>query len=109
MIGLPLFIGMRAAGQQVSGQIYNADDGKSYASQHSGGRPGFAEGSRLVGPLCGGETGRGRPLKSRRVASAPSPPTHSAPARVIKCNVIAAYAEGVKAAHHRGHPAGAGP
>src|SRR5947209_10855835 len=33
MIGLPLFTGMRVAGpQKWSGIIYNADDGKSYAS-----------------------------------------------------------------------------
>ncbi len=36
MIGLPLFSGMRPVGpNKWSGQIYNADDGKSYASSIS--------------------------------------------------------------------------
>ncbi len=36
MIGLPLFSGMRASGpNKWSGQIYNADDGKSYESHIS--------------------------------------------------------------------------
>ena len=56
MIGLPLFSAMRPDGQnRWSGQIYNADDGKSYVSHIS------AEGDSLrvegcVGALCGGET-----------------------------------------------------
>src|ERR1700731_273482 len=36
IIGLPLFVGMRPAGaNKWSGQIYNADDGKTYASSVS--------------------------------------------------------------------------
>ena len=57
MIGLPLFTTMRPSGpNQWSGEIYNADDGSSYASHIS-----VADTNRLrvegcVGPLCGGET-----------------------------------------------------
>ncbi len=57
IIGLPLFIGMRAAGpNKWSGRIYNADDGKTYASTVT-----FQEGDKLevqgcVGSLCGSET-----------------------------------------------------
>ena len=57
MIGLPLFTAMRPSGpNQWSGEIYNADDGSSYASHIS-----VADTNRLrvegcVGPLCGGET-----------------------------------------------------
>lgn len=56
IIGLALFIGMRAAGpNKWSGRIYNADDGKTYASTVT-----FQEGDRLevqgcVGSLCGSE------------------------------------------------------
>jgi uncharacterized protein (DUF2147 family) len=56
MIGLPLFSAMRPDGaNRWSGQIYNADDGKSYVSHIS------VEGDALrvegcVGALCGGET-----------------------------------------------------
>ena len=57
MIGLPLFIGMRAAGpNRWSGQIYNADDGKSYASNISVAGPDSLKVEGCVGPLCGGET-----------------------------------------------------
>jgi uncharacterized protein (DUF2147 family) len=56
MIGLPLFSGMRPDGQnRWSGQIYNADDGKSYVSHISAGGDALrVEG--CVGTLCGGET-----------------------------------------------------
>jgi uncharacterized protein (DUF2147 family) len=56
IIGLALFIGMRAAGpDKWSGRIYNADDGKTYASTVT-----FQEGDKLevqgcVGSLCGSE------------------------------------------------------
>jgi uncharacterized protein (DUF2147 family) len=56
IIGLALFIGMRAAGpNKWSGRIYNADDGKTYASTVT-----LQEGDRLevqgcVGSLCGSE------------------------------------------------------
>jgi uncharacterized protein (DUF2147 family) len=57
MIGLQMFIGMRAAGlNKWSGRIYNADDGKTYASTVT-----YQEGDKLevqgcVGSLCGSET-----------------------------------------------------
>lgn len=57
IIGLSLFIGMRAAGpKKWSGRIYNADDGKTYASTVT-----LQEGDKLdvqgcVGSLCGSET-----------------------------------------------------
>jgi uncharacterized protein (DUF2147 family) len=57
IIGISLFIGMRAAGpNKWSGQIYNADDGKTYASTVT-----FQQGDKLevqgcVGSLCGSET-----------------------------------------------------
>jgi uncharacterized protein (DUF2147 family) len=57
IVGLALFIGMRAAGpNKWSGRIYNADDGKTYASTVT-----FQEGDKLevrgcVGSLCGSET-----------------------------------------------------
>ncbi len=45
MIGLPLFNGMRAVGPgKWSGQIYNADDGNSYASSISAAGPRQFEG-----------------------------------------------------------------
>jgi uncharacterized protein (DUF2147 family) len=57
MIGLPLFMGMRAAGpNQWSGQIYNADDGRSYASRVSVPSPDTLRVEGCVGMLCGGET-----------------------------------------------------
>ena len=57
MLGLPLFSGMRASGpNKWSGEIYNADDGKTYASTVT-----YQEGDKLevqgcVGSLCGSET-----------------------------------------------------
>jgi uncharacterized protein (DUF2147 family) len=57
MIGLPLFSGMRADGpNKWSGQIYNADDGKSYASKISVAGPDALKVEGCVGALCGGET-----------------------------------------------------
>jgi uncharacterized protein (DUF2147 family) len=56
MIGLPLFSGMRAAGpNKWSGQIYNADDGNSYASNISVAGPDTLKVEGCVGALCGGE------------------------------------------------------
>ena len=57
MVGLPLFVDMKPQGQgKWSGRIYNADDGKLYASNIS-----LRDGAKLsvegcVGVLCGGET-----------------------------------------------------
>ena len=57
MIGLPLFSGMRPSGpNQWSGQIYNADDGKSYVSHISVSGPDTLRVEGCVGALCGGET-----------------------------------------------------
>jgi uncharacterized protein (DUF2147 family) len=57
MIGLPLFTGMRPVGpNKWSGQIYNADDGKTYASSISVAGPESLRVEGCVGPLCGGET-----------------------------------------------------
>ena len=57
MIGLPLFSGMQASGpNKWSGQIYNADDGNSYASNVSVSGPGTLKVEGCVGALCGGET-----------------------------------------------------
>ena len=57
MIGLPLFSGMHADGpNKWSGQIYNADDGKSYASKISVSDPNALKVEGCVGALCGGET-----------------------------------------------------
>ena len=57
IIGLPLFSGMQPAGpNKWSGQIYNADDGNTYASSVT---VTSAESLRVegcVGALCGGET-----------------------------------------------------
>jgi uncharacterized protein (DUF2147 family) len=56
MIGLPLFSGMHAAGpNKWSGQIYNADDGNSYASNVSVAAPNTLRVEGCVGALCGGE------------------------------------------------------
>lgn len=57
MIGLPLFSGMQPSGpNKWSGQIYNADDGSTYASSVTvtGAEALRVEG--CVGALCGGET-----------------------------------------------------
>jgi uncharacterized protein (DUF2147 family) len=57
MIGLPLFSGMPpAAPGKWSGQIYNADDGSSYASNISLLGPDSLKVEGCVGALCGGET-----------------------------------------------------
>jgi uncharacterized protein (DUF2147 family) len=57
MIGLPLFSGMQpAAPGKWSGQIYNADDGSSYASSLSVTGPDTLKVEGCVGALCGGET-----------------------------------------------------
>jgi uncharacterized protein (DUF2147 family) len=56
MIGLPLFSGMRPSGpNRWSGQIYNADDGNSYASNVSISGPDTLKVEGCVGALCGGE------------------------------------------------------
>ena len=57
IIGLPLFSGMRPAdGGKWSGQIYNADDGGTYASSISLASPDMLRVEGCVGALCGGET-----------------------------------------------------
>jgi uncharacterized protein (DUF2147 family) len=57
IIGLSLFSGMRPSGpNKWSGRIYNADDGKSYASNISVSGPGTLKVEGCVGALCGGET-----------------------------------------------------
>ena len=57
MIGLALFTGMRPAGpNKWSGQIYDADDGKSYASSVSVAGPGSLRVEGCLGAFCGGET-----------------------------------------------------
>ena len=56
MIGLPLFVGMQPSGpNRWSGQIYNADDGNSYASNISVSGPDTLRVEGCVGMLCGGE------------------------------------------------------
>ena len=56
MIGLPLFSSMQpAATGKWSGQIYNADDGSSYASNVSVAGPNTLKVEGCVGALCGGE------------------------------------------------------
>lgn len=56
MIGLPLFSGMQPSGPgKWSGQIYNADDGSSYASSVSVAGPNALKVEGCVGALCGGE------------------------------------------------------
>ena len=57
IIGLPLFSGMHPAGpNKWSGQIYNADNGNSYASNISLAGPDSLRVEGCVGALCGGET-----------------------------------------------------
>ena len=57
MIGLPLFSAMQpAAANKWSGQIYNADDGGTYASSISVAGPETLRVEGCVGALCGGET-----------------------------------------------------
>ncbi len=56
MIGLPLFIGMHPTGPgRWSGQIYNADDGSTYASNVSVTGADTLKVEGCVGALCGGE------------------------------------------------------
>ena len=56
IIGLPLFSGMRSDGpNKWSGQIYNADDGKSYASHITVAGPATLRVEGCVGGFCGGE------------------------------------------------------
>ena len=56
IIGLRLFSGMRLAGpNKWSGKIYNADDGKTYASSISVTGPGTLRVEGCVGAFCGGE------------------------------------------------------
>ena len=56
MIGLPLFSGMRATGpNKWSGQIYNADDGNTYASNVSLSSADILKVEGCMGALCGGE------------------------------------------------------
>ena len=57
MIGLPLFSGMQpSAPNKWSGQIYNADDGSSYASSVTVISMDSLRVEGCVGVLCGGET-----------------------------------------------------
>ena len=57
MIGLPLFSGMHASGPgKWSGQIYNADDGSTYASNVSVTGPDTLRVEGCMGAFCGGET-----------------------------------------------------
>jgi uncharacterized protein (DUF2147 family) len=57
IIGLPLFSGMRSTGpNKWSGQIYNADDGNTYASNISVAGPDTLKVEGCVGALCGGES-----------------------------------------------------
>jgi uncharacterized protein (DUF2147 family) len=56
MIGLPLFSAMQPSGpNKWSGQIYNADDGNSYASNISVTGPDTLKVEGCLGALCGGE------------------------------------------------------
>jgi uncharacterized protein (DUF2147 family) len=56
IIGLSLFSGMHPTGpNQWSGRIYNADDGKTYASKVSVTGPNTLQVDGCVGSLCGGE------------------------------------------------------
>jgi uncharacterized protein (DUF2147 family) len=56
IIGLPLFVDMKPQGQgKWSGRIYNADDGKLYASNVSLREPAKLSVEGCVGVLCGGE------------------------------------------------------
>jgi uncharacterized protein (DUF2147 family) len=56
IIGLSLFAGMRTAGpNKWSGRIYNADDGKTYASNISVAGPSTLRVEGCVGAFCGGE------------------------------------------------------
>jgi uncharacterized protein (DUF2147 family) len=57
MIGLPLFSSMRPSDpSRWSGQIYNADDGNTYASHVAMTGPDTLRVEGCVGALCGAET-----------------------------------------------------
>ncbi len=57
IIGLALFSGMRPSGpNRWSGQIYNSDDGGTYASNVSLAGPEALKVEGCVGAFCGGET-----------------------------------------------------
>ena len=57
MIGLPLFSGMQSAGpNKWSGQIYNADDGSTYASSVTMTSADSLRVEGCIGALCDGET-----------------------------------------------------
>ena len=57
VVGISLFIAMRpSAPGKWSGQIYNADDGGTYASSISVAGPDTLRVEGCVGALCGGET-----------------------------------------------------
>ena len=57
MIGLPLFSGMHATGSgKWSGRIYNADDGRTYASNVTVAGPDRLRVEGCLGAFCGGET-----------------------------------------------------
>ena len=57
MVGLPLFSGMSPVGpNKWSGQIYNADDGSTYASNVSVSGPDTLRVEGCMGAFCGGET-----------------------------------------------------
>ena len=56
IVGIHLFIDMRPSGPgRWSGQIYNADDGKVYASNVSVAGPDTLKVEGCVGAFCGGE------------------------------------------------------
>jgi len=56
MIGVQLFINMQPAGpNKWSGQIYNADDGKTYTSNVSLAAPDVLKVEGCVGAFCGSE------------------------------------------------------
>lgn len=57
MVGMPLFSAMQpVAANKWSGQIYNADDGGTYASSILVAGPETLRVEGCVGALCGGET-----------------------------------------------------
>ncbi len=57
MIGLVLFSDMPRSGpNKWTGQIYNADDGKSYSSSIAVSGPDSLKVEGCIGALCGGET-----------------------------------------------------
>ena len=56
IVGLQLFVGMKQqTSGKWSGQIYNADDGKTYDSKVSIQEPTKLMIEGCVGPICGGE------------------------------------------------------